>query len=150
MKQFLTERKQSSFSALNLNHLKINKNYNLFYCTVFHVSLVSRKDKPLLNKLAVGLDRTSHRVIKDWKGLACAKEINAPHDVWLRCGINSVKSCTQLLFNVLTAEFMETTLEDMINALTSVRRNDVKRIITNCYRSMFFFYVYYNLFICPV
>ena len=96
-----------------------------------------RKDKPLLNKLAVGLDRTSHRVIKDWKGLARTEEVNAPHDVWLRCGINSVKSCTQLLFNVLTAEFMETTLEDMINALTSIRRNDVKRIITNCYRSMF-------------
>ena len=111
----------------------------MFYCTVFHVSLVSEKDTSLINKLAVGLDRTSHRVIRDWKHLACTKEINAPLDVWLRCGINSEKSCTRLLFDVFTAEFVETTLGDLIDALTSIGRNDVKLIITDYYKGMYLY-----------
>ena len=111
----------------------------MFYCTVFHVSLVSEKDTFLIHKLAVGLDRTSHRVIKDWKDLACTKEIKAPLDVSLRCEINSEKSCTRSLFDVFTAEFVETTLGNMIDALTSIERNDVKGIITDYYKGMYLY-----------
>lgn len=111
----------------------------MFYCTVFHVSLVSEKDKSLIIKLAVYLDRTSYRVLKDWKDLAYTKEIDAPLHVLLRCGINSEKSCTRLLFDILTAEFVKTTLGDMIDALTSIGRNDVKGIITDYYKSMYLY-----------
>lgn len=111
----------------------------MFYCTVFHVSLVSEKDTSFIKKLAVGLDRTPHRVIKGWEHLADTKEINAPLDVRLRCGINSEKSCTQSLFDVFTAEFVETTLGDLIDALTSIGRNDVKLIITDSYKGMYLY-----------
>ena len=96
------------------------------------VSEIINENKSVQEKLAVGLDRTCHRVIKDWEHLACTEEINAPLEVRLRCKINSDNNCTLMLFDVLTAEMEDTlTVKDMINALEAIERHDVKKIITD-------------------
>lgn len=112
-------------------------------------SLVSEKDKSLLHDLAVELDKTAHRVVKDWEHLANIPEINAPLHVWLRCRIKTETSCTMLLFDVLRAEFAKKTLGNMIDALEEIKRRDVKRIITNCMKanpSMFYISVTFRMF----
>ena len=53
-----------------------------------------------------------------------------------------------MLFEVLTSEFEDKTVKDVINALTRIKRNDVKKIITDAYPSMFtypFFTIFSNL-----
>jgi len=115
------------------------------------LSLVSEKinNKFLHDKIALGLDRTSHRIIKTWEHLACTEEIYAPLEVRLKCKINRENSCTLMLFDVVTAEMEEKTLKDMIDALTSIRRNDVKKIITDVYSGMLlilFIYLFIYLF----
>ena len=107
--------------------------------------LVSEKingDRFLQDKLALGLDRTSHRLIKTWEHLACTKEIEAPLEVRLRCKMNSENSCTLMLFDVLTAEKEDIKVKDLISALTTMKRNDVKKIITDVYSSMFRVHLY--------
>ena len=113
--------------------------------------LVSEKingDKFIQDKLSVNLDRTSHRVIKNWEHLSGTDEINAPLKVRLKCKMVGDNSCTMMLFEVLTSEFEDKTVKDVINALTRIKRNDVKKIITDAYPSMFtypFFTIFPNL-----
>ena len=113
-------------------------------------SLVSEKDKSLLDDLAVRLDKTAYHVVKYWEHLANIPEINAPLHVRLRCRIRPEGSCTLLLFDVLRAEFAEKSLGNMIDALEEIKRRDVKTIITDhCIRvcpSMFFFPVTFRMF----
>lgn len=90
------------------------------------------KQKFLQDKLALYLDHTSHRVIKDWEDLACTREINAPLEVRLRCKLRSQDSCTMMLFDVVAAEENKT-LKDLMDALAAIKRNDVKKIITDVY-----------------
>lgn len=42
-----------------------------------------------------------------------------------------------MLFEVLTSEFEDKTVKDLINALTRIKRNDVKKIITDACPGMF-------------
>ena len=46
-------------------------------------------------------------------------------------------SCTLMLFEVLTSEFEDKTVKDLIDALIRINRNDVKKIITDTHPSMF-------------
>lgn len=46
-------------------------------------------------------------------------------------------SRTMMLFEVLTSEFEDKTVKDLINALTRIKRNDVKKIITDACPGMF-------------
>lgn len=122
------------------------KEIKIHFIVLFN-SLVSEKDKSLLHKLAVQLDKTPHRVVKDWEFLANTPEINAPLHVWLRCRIRTERSCTLLLFDVLRAGFAKKTLGNMIDALEEIKRRDVNRIITaHCsevYPSMLYFFGYF-------
>ena len=93
-------------------------------------------DKVIQDKLSVNLDRTSHRVIKNWEHLACTDEINAPLKVRLKCKMVGDNSCTMMLFEVLTSEFEDKTVKDVINALTRIQRNDVIKVITDAYPGM--------------
>ena len=57
-------------------------------------------------------------------------------------------SCTMMLFEVLTSEFEDKAVKDLIDALIRIKRNDVKKIITDAYPSMFtylFFTIFSNL-----
>ena len=94
------------------------------------------KDKFLLDKLALGLDRTSHRLIRNWEHFACTQEVNVPLEVRLRCKINIENSCTMMLFDVVTAEMENIMVKDVIDALTKMKRNDVRKIITDVYQGM--------------
>lgn len=115
-----------------------------------YILLVSENingDKVIQDKLSVNLDRTSHRVIKSWEHLACTDEINAPLKVRLKCKMVGDNSCTMMLFEVLTSEFEDKTVKDVINALTRIKRNDVKKIITDAYPGMFtypFFHYFFS------
>ena len=91
-------------------------------------------NKFLLDKLALGLDRTSHRVIKNWEHFA--QEVNIPLEIRLKCKINSENSCCMMLFDVVTAEMENIMVKDVINALTEMKRNDVRKIITDVYQGM--------------
>ena len=42
-----------------------------------------------------------------------------------------------MLFDVLTSEFGDKTVKDLIDALTRINRNDVIKIITDAYPGMF-------------
>ena len=86
-------------------------------------------------KLSVALDRTSHRSIRTWEYLACTDEIKAPLEIRLRCKINSGHSCTKMLFDVLASK-KGITVKDLIDALTKLRRKDVKEIITDVHPGM--------------
>lgn len=124
------------------------KEIKIHFIVLFN-SLVSEKDKSLLHKLAVQLDKTPHRVVKDWEFLANTPEINAPLHVWLRCRIRTERSCTLLLFDVLRAGFAKKTLGNMIDALEEIKRRDVKRIITDCMKAnpgMFYISVTFRMF----
>ena len=101
------------------------------------VSDVIANSNFLEDKLARGLDHTSHRVIKTWEHLACTKEVNAPLEIRLRCKLNSENSCTQMLIDFLTVEMEDKTVHDLIEALRAINRHDVVRIITNVYSGMF-------------
>lgn len=106
----------------------------------FSFLLVSEKingDKFIQDKLSINLDRTSHRVIKNWEHLACTDEINAPLRIRLKCKMVGDNSRTMMLFEVLTSEFEDKTVKDLINALTRIKRNDVKKIITDACPGMF-------------
>ena len=74
----------ASVSGVNFN--PVYKEIEIHLIVLFN-SLVSEKDKSLLDDLAVELDKTAHRVVKDWEYLANSPEINAPLYVWLRCRI---------------------------------------------------------------
>lgn len=111
--------------------------------------LVSEKingHKFIQDKLSVKLDRTSHRIIKNWEHLACTDEINAPLKVRLKCKMVGDNSCTMMLFEVLTSEFEDKTVKDFIDALTRIKRNDVKKIITDAYPSMFTYLLFHYFF----
>lgn len=111
--------------------------------------LVSEKingDKFIQDKLSVNLDRTSHRIIKNWEHLACTDEINAPPKVRLKCKMVGDNSCTMMLFEVLTSEFEDKTVKDLIDALIRIKRNDVKKIITDAYTSMFTYLFFHYFF----
>lgn len=100
----------------------------------FFVSEKILGDKFLLEKLAVRLDRTPNRAIKNWEHLACTKEIAAPLEMRLKCKLSSEKRYTMMLFDVLTAEHDEDkTVKDLMDALTRMKRNDVKKIITDVF-----------------
>jgi len=105
----------------------VNNNYE-----TFKVSEKIAEHKFLQDKLALHLDHTLHRVIKGWEDLACTREINAPLEVRLRCKLSSQDSCTMMLFDVVAAEGNKT-LKDLMDALTAIKRNDVKKIITDVY-----------------
>lgn len=105
----------------------VNNNYE-----TFKVSEKIAENKFLQDKLALHLDHTLHRVIKGWEDLACTREINAPLEVRLRCKLSSQDSCTMMLFDVVAAEGNKT-LKDLMDALTAIKRNDVKKIITDVY-----------------
>lgn len=126
------------------------KEIKIHFIVLFNSLVHSEKEKSLLQNLAVNLDKTTHRVVKDWQYLADRPEINAPPDVRLRCKVITERSYTLLLFDALRAEFEETTLGNMIDALDEIKRKDVKRIITDhCFRvypSMFFFRVTFRMF----
>lgn len=113
--------------------------------------LVSEKingHKFIEDKLSVNLDRTSHRIIKNWEHLACTDEINAPPKVRLQCKTVGDNCCTMMLFEVLTSEFEDKTVKDLIDALSRIKRNDVKKIITDAHPSMFtylFFIIFSNV-----
>ena len=68
--------------------------------------------------------------------MACTREINAPLEVRLRCKLRSQDSCTMTLFDVVAAEGNKT-LKDLMDALTAIKRNDVKKIITDVYPGLF-------------
>lgn len=101
----------------------------------------------LQGRLSSALDRTSHRVIKNWEHLACTEQINAPLEIRLKCKLNSENSCTMTLFDVLVIEQENKTVKDMIDALTNMRRNDVKKIITDVYPSMLKLHSYFSPYI---
>ena len=61
--------------------------------------------------------------------MACEKEIDAPLDVRLRCKLNSGKNQTKMVLEKVTAEG-DKTLKDLMDVLTAMGRNDVKKIIT--------------------
>lgn len=46
-------------------------------------------------------------------------------------------SCTVMLFEVLTSEFEDKTVKDLIDALSRIKRNDVKKFITDACPGMF-------------
>lgn len=48
------------------------------------------------------------------------------------------------LFDVLVTEQEDITVKDMIDALTNMRRNDVKKIITDAYPSMLKLHSYFS------
>ena len=111
--------------------------------------LVSEKingDKFIQDKLSINLDRTSLRVIKNWEHLACTVEINAPLRVRLKCKMVGDNSRTMMLFDVLTSEFEDKTVKDLIDALIRIKRNDVKKIITDAYPSMFTYLFFHYFF----
>ena len=51
-----------------------------------------------------------------------------------------------MLFEVLTSEFEDKTVKDLIDALTRIKRNDVKKIITDAYPSMFKYLPFFHYF----
>lgn len=85
--------------------------------------------KCLEDKIACYLDHTPNRGIRNWEHLACEKEIDAPLDVRLRCKLNSGKNQTKMVLEKVTAEG-DKTLKDLMDVLTAIGRNDVKKIIT--------------------
>lgn len=105
----------------------VNNNYE-----TLKVSEKIAEHKFLQDKLTLHLDHTSHRIIKGWEDLACTREINAPLEVRLRCKLSSQNSCTMMLFDVVAAEENKT-LKDLMDALVAIKRNDVKKIITDVY-----------------
>ena len=104
--------------------------HNLLSC--LSVSEVIRGQEAILDKLAANLDRTSRRIIKTWKHLACTEEINAPLEIRLKCSLNSENSCTVMLFETLSSdvEYEDKTVKDLLDALKEIGRNDVIDIIT--------------------
>lgn len=98
----------------------------------FESLLVSEQingNKCLEDKIACYLDHTPNRGIRNWEHLACEKEIDAPLDVRLRCKLNSGKNQTKMVLEKVTAEG-DKTLKDLMDVLTTMGRNDVKKIIT--------------------
>lgn len=98
----------------------------------FESFLVSKQingNKCLEDKIACYLDHTPNRAIRNWEHLACEKEIDAPLDVRLRCKLNSGKNQTKMVLEKVTAEG-DKTLKDLMDVLTAMGRNDVKKIIT--------------------
>ncbi|XP_068734870.1 uncharacterized protein [Montipora capricornis] len=89
-------------------------------------------DKFLLDKLAVRLDRTPNRSIKNWEHLACTKKIAAPPEVRLKCKLRSEKKYTMMVFDVVTAGHHKT-VRDLMDALTRMERQDVRKIITDVF-----------------
>lgn len=129
--------------------LSSTKCTNLLKLKASSFLLVSEKingHKFIQDKLSVNLDRTSHRIIKNWEHLACTDEINAPLKVRLKCKMVGDNSCTMMLFEVLTSEFEDKTVKDFIDALTRIKRNDVKKIITDAYPSMFTYLLFHYFF----
>lgn len=51
-----------------------------------------------------------------------------------------------MLFEVLTSEFEDKTVKDLIDALIRIKRNDVKKIITDAYPSMFTYLFFHYIF----
>lgn len=98
----------------------------LGFCSV---SEQIRGNKCLEDKIACYLDHTPSRVIRNWEHLACEKEIDAPLDVRLQCKLNSGKNQTMMVLEKVTAEG-EKTLKDLMDVLTTMGRNDIKKIIT--------------------
>ena len=94
-------------------------------------------------KLSAALDRTLYRSISNWEDLSGTPEISAPLEIHLKCKINSENSCTMTLFDVLVTEQVDKTVKDLIDALTNMRRNDVKKIITHVYPSMLQLHSYF-------
>ena len=93
-------------------------------------------NKSLEDKIACYLDHTPSRVIKNWEHLACEKEIvDAPMDVLLRCKLNSGKNQTIMVLEKVSVE-EEKTLKDLMDVLTSMGRNDIKKIITKAVPGM--------------
>ena len=91
-----------------------------------------RGQNAILHKLAVNLDRTSHRIIKTWEHLACTEEISAPLEIRLKCKLNRENSCTVMLFETLSSdvEYENKTVKDLLDALKKIGRNDVIETIT--------------------
>ena len=114
-------------------------NIQLLTVSFLLVSDAIRESKILEDKLAAGLDHTSHRVIKTWEHLSCTKQVNAPLEIRLRCKLNSENSGTQMLMDILAVEKGDKTVGDLIVALKakSVGRNDVVKIIKDVYPGMF-------------
>ena len=99
---------------------------------VLFVSLVSEEHPSRLEMLEMlygGLDKPSSCVIKGWQHLAVTTEINAPLRVRLSCRITTTESCTRFLFEVLISRFPRMKVEELMDALTKIKRNDVKDII---------------------
>ena len=135
MKALIKRRKKRYFHVPSLSVDMIKSSFLL---------LVSEKingDIKLQDKLASSLDRTSHRLIKTWEHLACTKEIDAPLDIRLSCKINSPNSCTLMLFDLMRTDVLQKdkTIKDLIDALTTIGRGDVKKMITEVYKGMFEF-----------
>ena len=135
--------------SLKITSTKCNSLLKLKASSFLLVSEKINGHKFIEDKLSVNLDRTSHRIIKNWEHLACTDEINAPPKVRLQCKTVGDNSCTMMLFEVLTSEFEDKTVKDLIDALSRIKRNDVKKIITDAHPSMFT-YLFFTIFSNPI
>ena len=96
---------------------------------LFAVNEKITEDKDLCHDLALRLDRR-HPVTKNWEHLACAEPLNVPPDVRLKFKLNSKYSPTEQLFSLLEIRHPTLTVDKLVSALQSIKRNDVVDIIT--------------------